>query len=131
LGQRNPGTYVCLEKYDSDEYHGKQVLVRAFFSFGACVEAFTHCRPVLCVDGTFLTGKFKGQILTAIGVDGNDQILPVATAFVEGENYDIWLWFFEQLKQGVVKERPNVCVIHDRHAGILKAVNSLKEVGKM
>jgi len=43
------------------------------------------------VDGTFLTGKYKGQILTAIGVDANQQILPLAFAFVENENKESWL----------------------------------------
>ena len=69
-----------------------------------------------------LTGKFNVQILTVVRVDGNNQIVPVAMAFVEGENYLSWLWFFQQLKIGVVKDRPNVCVIHDRHVGILKVV---------
>jgi hypothetical protein len=41
---------------------------------------------VLCVDGRVLTGKYKVQILTAIGLDGNNQIVPLAFAFVESEN---------------------------------------------
>ena len=65
---------------------GYKILQRVFFSFNICIEAFRYCRPVLCVEGTFLTGKYKGQILTAIGVDGNQQIPPVAMALVEGEN---------------------------------------------
>jgi nitroimidazol reductase NimA-like FMN-containing flavoprotein (pyridoxamine 5'-phosphate oxidase superfamily) len=81
------------------------------------------------VDGTFLTGKYKGQILMAIGQDGNNQIVPLAFAFVESENTESWLWFFRQLKIAIMKERPNVCIIHDRHAGILKAVKTLKETG--
>jgi hypothetical protein len=80
------------------------------------------------VDGTFLIGKYKGQILMAIGQDGNNQIIPLAFAFVESENIESWLWFFRQIKIVIVKERPNVCIIHDRHAGILKAVKTLKEV---
>ena len=77
-------------------------------------------------DGTFLTGQYRGQILTAIGVDGNNQIIPLAMAFVEGENFLSWVWFFRQVKIAIVKDRPNVCVIHDRHAGILKAVKTLR-----
>ena len=84
---------------------------------------------VLCVDGTFLTGKYRGQILTAIGVDGNNQILPLAMAFVEGENFESWLWFFRQLKIAIVKDRPNVCILHDRHAGILAAIRALQMPG--
>ena len=50
------------------------------------IEAFKHCRPVLCVDGTFLTGMYKGLLLTCIGVDANDKVVPIAFAFVESEN---------------------------------------------
>jgi hypothetical protein len=31
------------------------------------------------------------------------------------------------IKQAVVFERPNVCVLHDRHKGILSAVKKLQE----
>jgi hypothetical protein len=75
---------------------------------------------MICVDGTFLTGKYRGQILTAIGTDGHNQIVPLAFTFMEGENFESWLWFFWQLKVVVVKDHPNVCILHDRHAGILK-----------
>ena len=81
---------------------------------------------MLCVDGTFLTGKYKGQILTAIGVDGNQQIVPIAFAFVEYENYESWLFFLRELKKGVVEDRPNVCILHDRHPGMLKAIKALQ-----
>ena len=119
---RNTGSYYDLKQYPSVDNPGKQVLQRAYFSLGACIEAFKHCRPVICIDGTFLTGKYSGQILTAIGVDGNNQVLPLAFAFVESENGDSWYWFLERLKNMVVKDRPDVCVIHDRHAGILQAM---------
>jgi hypothetical protein len=61
---------------------------RAFYSFGACIHAFQWSRPVLYVDGTFLTGKYSWSILTVVGADANNQIIPVAFAFVESENYD-------------------------------------------
>jgi hypothetical protein len=43
-----------------------------------------------CMDGTFLTGISKGHMLTAIRVDGNNQLLPVSFAFMESENTDSW-----------------------------------------
>ena len=126
---RNPGTYVDIQYYVIPEDPSVKVLHRVFFSFAVCIQAFTYCRPVICVDGTFLTGKYKGQILTAIGQDGNNQIVPLAFAFVEGENTESWTWFFRQLKIAVVKDKPNVCIIHDRHAGILNAVKRLTQPG--
>ena len=86
LKERNPGTYVDIQDSWFAEDSTVKVLERVFFSFNICIEAFRYCRPVLCVDGTFLTGKYKGQILTAIGQDGNNQIVPLAFAFVESEN---------------------------------------------
>ncbi|BAH93841.1 Os07g0238100 [Oryza sativa Japonica Group] len=73
IAQRNNNTYYDLHTFTSVDDRTKSVLQRAFFSLGACINAFVHCRPVLCIDGTFMTGKYRGQILTAIGCDGNNQ----------------------------------------------------------
>jgi hypothetical protein len=48
---------------------------------------------------------------------------------VESENTDSWLWFFRQLKIAIVKDKPNVCILHDRHVGILSAIKRLKQPG--
>ncbi|KAK1605043.1 hypothetical protein QYE76_028716 [Lolium multiflorum] len=129
LKDRNPGTHVDIQDFVIPEFPNVRVLQRVFFAFSICIEAFMHCRPVMCVDGTFLTGRYKGQILTAIGVDGNNRCVPLAFAFVESENTASWLWFFRQLKKSIVKDRENVCVLHDRHAGILAAIKTLVEAG--
>ncbi|WVZ82417.1 hypothetical protein U9M48_029683 [Paspalum notatum var. saurae] len=84
--QRNPGSYFDLYSLAVEDGGGARILQRVFFCLGACARAFQFCLPLLCIDGTFLTGKYKGQILTAIGVDGNKQVLPIAFAFVENEN---------------------------------------------
>ena len=127
LQERNPGTHLDIQHWKHHDFPGLKVLHRAFFSFAICIEAFRHCRPIICVDGTFLTGKYRGQILTAIGVDGNNMIIPLAMAFVEGENYESWLWLFREVKGAIVKDRANVCILHDRHPGILKAIKRLQE----
>ncbi|WVZ72214.1 hypothetical protein U9M48_020712, partial [Paspalum notatum var. saurae] len=105
---------------------GPSIVQRVFFCLGPCVRAFQYCRPILCIDGTFLTGQYKGTILTAIGIDGNNQVLSVAFAFVEGENTDSWYWFLERVKNQVVSLRSDVCLISDRHSGILEAIDKLK-----
>jgi hypothetical protein len=67
---------------------------------------------------------------TAIGVDVNNQLFPVAFAFVESENTDSWYWFLERVKLAVVRDREDVCLIHDRHAGILRAIQGCVETGE-
>ncbi|WVZ88213.1 hypothetical protein U9M48_034757 [Paspalum notatum var. saurae] len=125
IAQRNPVTYYDVMHFPNPE-GGPSILQRVFFCLGPCVRAFQYCLPLLCIDGTFLTGKYKGTILTAIGVDGNNQVLPVAFAFVENENADSWYWFLERVKTNVVSSRSNVCLISDRHSGILDAIEKLK-----
>ena len=77
LKENNPGTYTAFKESEPDA-DDVTTFERAFFSLGTCIESFRHYRPLLCVDGTFLTGKYKGQIMMAIGVDENNQILPLA-----------------------------------------------------
>jgi transposase-like protein len=101
-------------------------LQQAFLALGPAIAAFKHCQPVIYIDGTFLTGKYKGIILTAVAADGNNQLLPLA-AFAEGENGDSWYWFMERLKQMVVGDVLDVCGIHDRRKGILQVISDIKE----
>ena len=55
------------------------------------------CKLLLGLDGCFTKGYHIGQLLTAIRVDSNNQMYPVAYALVEAETKDTWGWFLEQL----------------------------------
>ena len=57
------------------------------------------CRPVLGLDGCFLKTVCGGQLLSAVGRDGNNSIFPVAMAVVESESYDSWRWFLMLLQE--------------------------------
>ncbi|WVZ64946.1 hypothetical protein U9M48_014388 [Paspalum notatum var. saurae] len=127
LCERNPGSYFEIKHYNLPHDPTKHVLQRAFFVLGACINAFQYYHPVICIDGTFLTGRYKGTMLTAIVADGNNQVLPLAFAFVESENGDSWYWFLERIKSCIVQDRRDVYVIHDRHGGIMQVVQDLQE----
>ena len=45
--------------------------------FGACIEGFKSCRPLIQIDGTFLYGKYKRKLLIATFVDPNGHIFPL------------------------------------------------------
>ena len=55
--------------------------------------------PIICIDGTFIKTKYGGQLLTVVGIDGNDSIYPIAMAVVETECYASLNWFLCTLKQ--------------------------------
>jgi hypothetical protein len=38
-------------------------------------------------------------LLTAVGVDPNNCIFPIAMAYVEVEEKDTWIWFLKTLKE--------------------------------
>ena len=48
------------------------------------------CRRIIGLDGCFIKGQHKGQLLTAVGVDPNNQMYPIAYALVEIESIDTW-----------------------------------------
>ena len=118
----NPGMhYEYIPKPDV-WINGRQVFFRAFWCFPQCVKAFRHCRPVFSIDGTFLLGKYMGTLLIAITCDANNALVPLAFALVEKENKDSWGWFLWLVRIHVVGPGRTVCVILDRHQGILNAV---------
>ena len=101
---------------------------RLFWAFKPCIDAWPHLKPVVQVDGTFLYGKYRHTLLIATGQDGNKNIVPLAFDIVEGETEEAWAWFLWILRRDVVKERNGVCLISDRGAGCLTAVED-EQVG--
>ena len=50
-----------------------------YFCFAALKEGFkVGCRKMIGLDGCFLKGLVKGEILTAVGRDANNQMYPIA-----------------------------------------------------
>ncbi|XP_057761012.1 uncharacterized protein LOC130981430 [Arachis stenosperma] len=98
-----------------------RVLHRVFWSYYPYIRAFRHCKPVVKVDGTHLYGKYKGCLLVAVSQDGNNNIVSIAFAIVEGETYNAWHFFLSNLRQHVVT-RDGVGLISDRHKSINAAV---------
>ncbi|XP_057740446.1 uncharacterized protein LOC130957614 [Arachis stenosperma] len=122
---REPSAVVHFETmpaYQGDELVGDiRVLHRVFWSYYPCIRAFRHCKPVVQVDGTHLYGKYKGCLLVAVSQDGNNNIVPIAFAVVEGETSDAWHFFLSNLRQHVVT-RDGIGLISDRHESINAAV---------
>jgi transposase-like protein len=118
----NPGMHFEYLPNEGETRNGREVFGRAFWAFGQSIKAFKWCRLVVTIDGTFLTSKFEGTLLICIGTDAEDQLVPLAFAIVQKEDTSSWSWFLKLVRQVVIGLERDVCVISNRHAGILNAV---------
>ena len=91
---RNPRSTV---KVNVEENEGEPIFKRFYACLKACKDSFISCRPIIGLDEAFLKRKYRGELLTVIGRDANDQMLPIAYVVVEVENKDSWSWFLELL----------------------------------
>ncbi|XP_042466247.1 uncharacterized protein LOC122048789 [Zingiber officinale] len=87
------------------------------------IDSIEFTKPVIQIDGTFLYGKYKHSLLIATTIDGDNSMIPLAYALVESENVDSWGWFMALLRTHVVR-CDGICVISDRHIGIMQTMNN-------
>ncbi|XP_050207615.1 uncharacterized protein LOC126657037 [Mercurialis annua] len=74
------------------------------------VNRFNRIR-IIDMDGCFLKRLCKGQLLCAIGRDGNNQMFPIAWAVVQVENRDNLAWLLRCLKRDLPLEQGDGYVI--------------------
>ncbi|CAL2257564.1 unnamed protein product [Prunus armeniaca] len=83
-------------------------------------------RPVVGLDACHIKGQHPGQLLSAVGVDPNNGVYPIAYAVAEAENYATWTWFLELLAVDLGIENSNGYVfITDRQNGLIDAVGDM------
>ncbi|GJS88660.1 transposase, MuDR, MULE transposase domain protein [Tanacetum coccineum] len=61
--------------------------------------------------------------MLAMGMDGNNQIVPVAFGICKGETGPCWSWWMSVLKE-CMGDNPNLLFISDRHSAIALAVHN-------
>ncbi|KAK4281176.1 hypothetical protein QN277_012700 [Acacia crassicarpa] len=123
----NPSSDVCVEVSEEGLEHGRRIFKRMYVCFNASKVGWREgCRPLICVDGTFLKGRFRGILLTEVGVDGNDSLYPLAVALVEKENTHHWNWFLQWLQQSLhLGSGDNVTLMSDMQKGLANAVSDV------
>jgi len=58
-------------------------------------------RPFIGLDGTFLKGQCKGQLLVAMAQDSQNCFYPLAWAVVDKETTRTWIWFLQLLNNSL------------------------------
>ncbi|GJW16961.1 transposase, MuDR, MULE transposase domain protein [Tanacetum coccineum] len=119
LKMANEGTVTHIETDDEGRFK------MCFVAFGFAIRSFlTHMRPLLITDGAHLKGIYKGTNLVLVGMDGNNQIIPIAIGVTQGETGESWTWFFSKLRE-CIGEVPNLAIITDRHPTIIQSCNTV------
>ena len=113
-------------KLDTEEE--KPIFQRMYICLDACKKGFkAGCRKVVGLDGCFFKGATNGELLCAVGRDGNNQMYPIAWAVVEKENNDSWDWFCDVLFRDLdVHGGDGWVFISDQQKGILNAVHNFQ-----
>ena len=90
---------------------------RLYIRFEAQMQGFHNgCRPIIGLDGCHLKGVYGGQLLSAVGRDGNNNLFPISLAVVEAETKDSWTWFLIELTEDIkAQEKMKSSWISDRH----------------
>ncbi|XP_057790453.1 uncharacterized protein LOC131007556 [Salvia miltiorrhiza] len=98
-----------------------------YIGFSALKKGFVEgCRPIIGLDGCFLKTHLGGQLLCAIGKDGNNQMYPIAWAVVEVENEACWAWFISMLLEELgVTDGSGYTFISDQQKGLTNAIKDL------
>ncbi|XP_026384095.1 uncharacterized protein LOC113279634 [Papaver somniferum] len=115
IEETNPDSYVRFEVED-----GTNRFQRIFVCYGACKHSYRYLRPMIYLDATFLTGRYRGTLMAATCIDGNNEFYPFYFAIVSSENKDNWFWFLENL-QKLVDGRP-IVFLSDRGEGLLQGI---------
>nr|XP_027103297.1 uncharacterized protein LOC113724609 [Coffea arabica] len=108
IERSNPGSTVIMKLVDDycDAVTGQGKFQRLYMCFAGVKQGFlAACRPVFGLDGTFFKGSAGGVLLTAVGVDPNNRMYPIAYAATEEETKDSWIWFLTLLKKDLKIER--------------------------
>ncbi|XP_010672552.2 uncharacterized protein LOC104889107 [Beta vulgaris subsp. vulgaris] len=120
IKETNPESKAFCAWKNSEGIPRQLLFTSIFISFSAQWKGFLGgCRPLIGVDGCHLKGNYGGVLLSAVAMDGNNEIYPIAFAIVSVEDKYNWSFFFRHL-HNIVKDskRENWTVISDRQKGV-------------
>ncbi|KAL3754648.1 hypothetical protein ACJRO7_001838 [Eucalyptus globulus] len=124
---QNPTSRVYVEVIERPlPDHGTK-FDKFYVCFDACRRGFlAGCRRIIGLDGCFLKGLCKGELLAAIGRDANNQMFPLAWAIVKIENKDNWSWFLKNMMADLeITNEEGWAFMSDQQKGLVPTVAEL------
>lgn len=121
----NPGSTMKMMCDSSIE--GQTKFMRIYIYLDAFKKGFlSGCRPLLGLDGSFIKGYHKGQLLAAVGVDPNNGIYLIVYAVMESECHSTCKWFLEFLAQDLgIEQNSYIAWMSDRQKGLIEVVREI------
>nr|XP_016494825.1 PREDICTED: uncharacterized protein LOC107814016 [Nicotiana tabacum] len=96
LRDSNLGSDAVINLSKESFLQGKRKFFRIYICFHALKMGYKEgLRPFIGLDGTFLKGKAKGQLLVVVGQDNMNHFYPLTWAVVDRETKRSWTWFLE------------------------------------
>ena len=95
LNAQNPGSWCSFELDDGGRF------LRTGISLKSWDESFKNSQNTIFIDGTFLNGPWKGILLSAIALNGNNEQIVLGFAIVSIENAENWTWFLRGLRGSI------------------------------
>ena len=119
-------TVEFLCDHDAD---GSPIFKRLYICYAGCKAGFNEgCRKLIGLDGCHIKGPHPGHLLTAIGIDANNGMFPIAFAVVEAECKNSWEWFLGFLKEDVhITNSLHWTFITDKQKGLTEALKNMWE----
>ncbi|KAL0325119.1 UNVERIFIED_CONTAM: hypothetical protein Sradi_5081200 [Sesamum radiatum] len=127
LRKSNPRSNVIMVMTDSDDGNVNKKFAKFYVMFDVLRVGFlSGCRPIIGVDGCHLKGPHGGVLLTAVSIDPNNNLYPLAYAIVSGETREAWERFLGLLKSDLNMVREDAYTfISDKQKGLIPAFESV------
>ncbi|XP_073121042.1 uncharacterized protein [Henckelia pumila] len=124
IKRTNPGSTVIV---GADDSTGEHRFDRLYLCLQALMMGFlAGCRHFIGVDGCHLKGPHGGVLLSAVGVDPNNNIFPIAFAIVSSETKDTWDWFLCLLKMDLKIDKDyEWTFMFDKQKGLIQACDEI------
>ncbi|KAF6151695.1 hypothetical protein GIB67_001978 [Kingdonia uniflora] len=117
----NPGS---IAKCGCDPH--TKMWIGTCIAFKASLDGFVQgCRSIVGLDGCFLKGKYGGQCLEIVSLDGSNGLFPVAFYLYRSECTETWTTFLEMLAPFLTMHPSKLTFNSDGQKGLVESVSQI------
>jgi hypothetical protein len=118
----NPGSYSSYR--DKIDPTNNQIKFECCFFRPSLTSKFLkNSLPIIALDACHTKGNYKGVIMSATSISGDDKSLILAFAICPTENHEYWSFFISALEKSFdLKRVKNLVILSDREKGLSRAI---------